>query len=87
MKVRVKYFAGVRQLLGGIEEEEYEVENSTTLMELLHRYIPERHGGYYWIPASRHYMILINNSMPKENLKHELKDKDVVAIFPSVGGG
>ena len=42
-RVKVRYFASLRELLGNTREEEYEVRDGTMLMELLLEYIPERH--------------------------------------------
>lgn len=42
-KVKVKYFARLRELLN-TKEEEYEVNNETTLADLLLEHIPQRHG-------------------------------------------
>ena len=41
--VKVRYFVDLRELLGGLREERYEVKDGTTLMELLLKHIPERH--------------------------------------------
>ena len=42
-KIKVRYFAVLRELLGDIKEEEYEIGKRTTLMELLLEHIPQRH--------------------------------------------
>ncbi|MFQ5758128.1 MAG: MoaD/ThiS family protein [Candidatus Bathyarchaeia archaeon] len=42
-RVKVRYFALLRELLGNTREEEYEVRNGTMLMDLLLEYIPKRH--------------------------------------------
>jgi MoaD family protein len=42
-KVKVKYFARLRELLN-TKEEEYEVSNEATLTDLLLEYIPQRHS-------------------------------------------
>lgn len=42
-KVKVKYFASLRELLGNTREEEYEVKDGTMLMDLLLEHIPEKH--------------------------------------------
>jgi len=44
-KIKVRYFAVLRELLGDIKEEEYEIGKGTALMELLLEYIPQRHPG------------------------------------------
>ena len=41
-KVKVKYFARYRDLLD-VAEEEYDLDDNTTLMDLLYKYIPEKH--------------------------------------------
>ncbi|MEM1550683.1 MAG: MoaD/ThiS family protein [Candidatus Bathyarchaeia archaeon] len=43
VKVRVKYFGRIRELIG-VREEEYEV-NDASLAELLLKYIPGRHSN------------------------------------------
>ncbi|MEM0049491.1 MAG: MoaD/ThiS family protein [Candidatus Bathyarchaeia archaeon] len=43
VKVKVRYFGRIRELTG-LREEEYEVENATSLAELLLKHIPERHN-------------------------------------------
>ena len=40
VKARVKYFAGLRELLDDTREEKYEVEEGTTLLDLLLKQIP-----------------------------------------------
>ena len=42
-RVKVRYFASLRELLGNTREEEYKVEDGTVLMDLLLNRIPERH--------------------------------------------
>ena len=42
-RVKVRYFASLRELLGNTREEEYEVKDGTMLMDLLLKRIPERH--------------------------------------------
>jgi len=111
-RVEVRYFALLRELLGNTREEKYEVEDGTMLIDLLLKYIPERHWSVstkwkeriletergeiksdrYGAPVLRgYYLILINgrhyNSVSKMGLMYELRDKDVIAILPPVGGG
>lgn len=42
-RVKVRYFASLRELFGNTREEEYEVKDGTMLMDLLLKRIPERH--------------------------------------------
>ncbi|MEM2607418.1 MAG: MoaD family protein [Candidatus Bathyarchaeia archaeon] len=100
-KVRVKYFGRVRELFS-VKEEEYEVEDSS-LEDLLLKHIPSRHertarewrkimfpaeGGTSKIGSSTlggNYLIFVNGE-PRD-IKYKLKDGDIVAILPPVGGG
>jgi len=45
LKVKVRFFASLRELLGNIREEGYEVKDGTTLMDLLLQHIPGRHSN------------------------------------------
>jgi len=45
LKVKVRLFASLRELLGNIREEEYEVKDGTALVDLLLQHIPERHSN------------------------------------------
>jgi len=101
-KVRVKYFGGLRELLG-VREEEYDVENST-LADLLIKHIPSRHPEAAkelretifttvrsGVAMNRDTPILKNyfilvNGL-NQNLTYVLKDGDKVVILPSVEGG
>ena len=42
-RVRVRYFALLRELLGNTREEEYKIRDGTKLMDMLLKHIPERH--------------------------------------------
>jgi len=94
MKVKVKYFALLRELLG-VKEEEYEIEEDLTLYDLLLNNIPERHNNAAEIwkgkimkflegePSS--YIVVVNGNRASPDQK--LEDGDVVAVLPPVGGG
>jgi MoaD family protein len=45
LKVKVRFFASLRELLGNIREEEDEVKDGTMLTDLLLQYIPGRHNN------------------------------------------
>ncbi len=45
LKVNLRLFASLRELFGNIKEEEYEVEDGTTLMDLLLHHVPRRHSN------------------------------------------
>ena len=94
MKVKVRYFASLREVLG-IGEEEYEVDEGAKLIDLLLNRIPERHkhAAEVWKERiegflkgeSTSYIVIVNGDRAK--LDQELKDGDVVAVLPPVGGG
>jgi MoaD family protein len=111
-RVKVRYFALLRELLGNTREEKYNNKDGTTLIDLLLKHIPKRHWKVsakwkerifemdrgeikfdkHGTPVlSEYYLILINgryfNSISKMGLKYQLKDGDVIAILPPVGGG
>ena len=114
-RVKVKYFASLRELLGNTKEEEYEVKDGAMLMGLLLEYIPERHRNISrsWndmifemerdeikfdkdgTPVLSYHLILINGRSyrwvsqdgRRPGLRYELKEGDVIAICPPVGGG
>jgi len=72
LKVKVRFFASLRELLGNIREEEYEVKDGTTLMDLLLQYIPGRHSN-----VSKSWKEWIF-----ETEKHEVKfDKDGTPVL------
>ncbi len=94
MRVKVKYFASIRELFG-VGEEEYEVEKGVKLMDLLLNYIPGRHAhtadlwkrkleGFMRGEESS-YIVIVNGD--RARLDQELKDGDVIAVLPPVGGG
>lgn len=100
MKVKVRYFGRVRELFG-IKEEEYEIKD-TSLEDLLFKYIPDRHErvAREWkniLSADEGpgktsgqlfrggYIVFVNGEA--RDMKYRLRDGDVVAILPPVGGG
>jgi MoaD family protein len=114
-KVKVKYFASLRELLGNTREEEYKAKDGTMLMSLLLEHIPERHLNISksWkdmifeterdkikfdkdgTPVLSYYLVLINGrshrwvsqDRRRPGLRYKLKEGDVIAILPPVGGG
>ena len=94
MRVKVKYFASLREVLG-IGEEEYEVDEGTKLIDLLLNRIPERHryAAEIWRERIRGllkgeaagYIVIVNGDRARPD--QELKDGDLVAVLPPVGGG
>lgn len=103
VKVRVKYFGRLRELLG-VKEEDYDVEGST-LADLLLKHIPSRHpeAADEWretvfvtvrgeVAMSRDGVPILKNHFilvggRSLDLTYRLRDGDEVAILPPVGGG
>jgi len=103
VKVRVKYFGRLRELLG-VKEEDYDVEDST-LADLLLKHIPSRHpeAANEWrktvfvtvrddVAMGRDGMPILKNHFilvggRSPDLTYRLRDGDEVAILPPVGGG
>lgn len=113
--VKARYFLGFRELLNA-KEEEYRIEDGTTLVDLLLEHIPKRHWrssegwkkrlfevdggdikfnedgtpvlkGYYMILVNGRSYAFVSQGGETPGLKYELKDGDVIAILPPVGGG
>jgi len=103
IRVKVKYFGRLHELLG-VREEEYEVDE-ITLADLLLNYIPSRHesSANAWkeniFVTIRGEVAIDKNGMPmlknhvilvkgkSQDLTYKLKDGDEIAILPPVGGG
>lgn len=94
VKVKVKYFALLREIVG-VGEEEYELDEETKLIDLLLNHIPRKHKdasevfkdyvGRFLRGESTSYIVIVNGD--RANPNQELKDGDVVAVLPPVGGG
>ena len=91
MRVKVKFFAYFRETFGG-KEREIECPPDTTVGRLL--------DGLAGAPAGRdelfegdglkpHVIVLINGASlaSRGGLPAPLRDGDVVAVFPMMGGG
>jgi len=92
-RVRIAYFASLAELTG-VKEEEIEVEDGTTLAELLAKVLPSRHLGLKGfleeaISRGRFLLVVNGNSHASlsNGLNYELRDGDVISIFPPLGGG
>ncbi|HDD66225.1 MAG: molybdopterin synthase sulfur carrier subunit [Thaumarchaeota archaeon] len=94
MRVKVRYFASLRDLLG-VREEEYEVEGEPTVRELILEYVLKRHENVAGAVFEKlegllrgeeaGYMIIVNGD--RADPARKLRSGDVVAILPPVGGG
>lgn len=91
-KVMVKFFTTLRELAG---EKQTEVRGDT-VAEIIEKVV-EKYGSKFRDSLfdketgriKPFYNILINGIRlsPREGLDREVKDGDVIAIFPPVGGG
>jgi len=95
LKIRVQYFASVRELVG-LRQEILEVEEKATVLDVL-RVLARRHGEefreYVFNPGTEsprsHLQFLVNeDSISSLNgLSTVLLDNSSLAIFPPVAGG
>ncbi|MEM0232816.1 MAG: ubiquitin-like small modifier protein 1 [Candidatus Nezhaarchaeales archaeon] len=93
MKVKVKFFALIREV-AGVKEVEEEVEDGTNVRKLLENLcekMPERFRNLIFNgqEVSRNLIILVNRKGIREldGLETKLKDGDEVALLPPVSGG
>ncbi|PSN90227.1 hypothetical protein B9Q03_06010 [Candidatus Marsarchaeota G2 archaeon OSP_D] len=91
MKVTVKYFARLREILGK-SSDEFELEDSPTITDLLNllsnRY-PQLRGAVFEHDGKtlkKIYQVLVSGEYVGEPNK-KLRDGDIVAILPPVAGG
>ena len=94
MKVSVRVFAALREIVGKKEQTlEFQKDKDITVEKVLKR-LTELHGKdfveyVYDIQTGevRSYLQLLVNEKSVMTLKTRLKDGDVLAIIPPVGGG
>ena len=95
MKVKVRYFTTLRELARSTEEE-IEVENGITLGDLLGKivlkygeeafnYLYDRKSGA--VDPSIQFLVNGVSVQNLQGIRTELKDGNVVAIVPPIGGG
>ncbi|MBI5450202.1 MAG: molybdopterin converting factor subunit 1 [Gammaproteobacteria bacterium] len=77
MKVKVRYFASLRDKIGRSDEQVSFDGASATVSDLWTKVSN--------IPASDSILVAVN--MEYTNMNHKLKDGDEVAFFPPVTGG
>lgn len=81
MKVKVKYFSLHREIVGKAEEEFYLEKGSTT--QTLFETLISTHPRF---KEAKDYTIMsLNGKFVDEPIR--LKDEDIIAFFPPVGGG
>jgi MoaD family protein len=94
LKVFVRFFAALRELVGKKEQTlEFQKDKDITIEKVLKR-LTELHGKdfaeYVYDMQTgevRSYLQLLVNEKSITTLKTRLKDGDVLAIIPPVGGG
>jgi len=95
LKIKVRYFTTLRELARTMEEE-IEMENGTTLVDLLEKivlkhgeaafnYLYDRKSGA--IDPSIQFLVNGVSIRNLQGIRTELKDGNVVAIVPPIGGG
>jgi molybdopterin converting factor subunit 1 len=81
MRIRVKWFAGLREEMGSAETE-LELTSGSTLQDLIDLML-ERHGALLRYAPSLHYAVN-HRYVTRQTV---LCDGDEVAFLPPVGGG
>ena len=96
MKVKVKAFMSIKKLIGDNSEVEIEIENGSIknlIEELSLRYGEGLNNEFFDAKTKgvkQYYHILVNGRSYLElpdRLETKMKEGDVVALFPPVGGG
>ena len=92
MKVKMKFFATFRELFGSVEKE-IELESRSDIQELLNLLCDSRQCRQKIFDYSgklRPYIKILKNGRHiqfLDGIYTELKEGDVVTMFPPVGGG
>ena len=94
MKVTVKFFTSLREIVGK-PQEQIELSEATTVNELL-QHLGERYGEKFTryvynekgtVQGHLHFLINGKSITTQQGLKTKLKENDILAILPPVGGG
>jgi MoaD family protein len=80
MRILVKYFASYREAVGKYDEE-FELAPGSTVKEVIEE-IVAKHPG---IELDKEAILVLNQKVVKAD--SEVKDGDVLAVFPPLGGG
>lgn len=76
ISVTVKFFADFRNF--GPDKEKLEVPKGSKIQYLLDK---------YKIPNNKQKLIILVNGLPHKKIDDEIKDGDIIAIFPPIAGG
>jgi len=76
ISVTVKFFATLREY--GPSEEKITIPENSTVQSIMEK---------YEIPEDQRRAIIMVNGKPHQDLNTILEDKDIIAIFPPIGGG
>jgi MoaD family protein len=94
LKVSVRFFAALREIVGKKEETLQFPEDKDVTIEKVLKRLTALHGKdfveYVYDAQTgevRGYLHLLVNEKNMKGLKAQLKDGDVLAIIPPVGGG
>ena len=94
MKVTVKFFTTLREIVGK-PQEEIELSEAVTVDELLQK-LGEKYGEKFTryvydekgkVRGYLHFLINGKSITTQQGLETKLKENDVLAILPPVGGG
>ncbi|NHW00017.1 MAG: MoaD/ThiS family protein [Thaumarchaeota archaeon] len=80
MRILVKYFASYREAVGK-SEEELELTPGSTIKEVI-REIVSKHPE---VELDKEAILILNQNIVRDN--PEVRDGDVLAVFPPLGGG
>jgi len=93
VKVKVKYFTTLRELAGTLEEKIILKDGAilADLIEIIASKYGEEARNYLYkkgkIDPSIYFLINGENSHTLSGLKTKLKEGDIIAIIPPIGGG
>ncbi len=94
MKVTVKFFTTLREIVGK-PIEQIELSEAVTVNELLQQ-LGERYGEKFnryvynekgTVRGHLHFLINGKSITTQQGFKTKLREKDILAILPPVGGG
>ena len=91
MRIKVKFFAYLRDVFQG-KEKEIELKTGTTVRELMNLIsdFPEGRTELFKGSELKPHLIIFKNGAPvhtKRGLETEIQDGDTINIFPFIGGG